>query len=144
MQKGLSQQIDEFINNPEALISPVSGPYCNANALPLPLGSSPGPGLGAVPPQGVTDPPMVTWSCYKTGECSVAVQTGALAQRCLWGLGVQISGPGGMRGGHRGATPSPHSSDSSAVGPRSCLPKQPGDSRRKSIIHPTKNVGVRQ
>lgn len=37
MQKGLSRQIDEFINNPEVLKSPVLGPYCNANASPLPL-----------------------------------------------------------------------------------------------------------
>lgn len=60
MQKGLSRQIDEFINNPEVLISTVSGPCRNANAASLSLRSSPGRGLRGVPPTRGDGPPAVT------------------------------------------------------------------------------------
>lgn len=63
MQKGLSRQIAEFINNSEALISTVSGPSCDANAAPLPGARVQARAAGEHPPPG---------GRHKRGECCVA------------------------------------------------------------------------
>lgn len=99
MQKSLSRQIDEFINNPEVLISTVAGPCGNVNGVPHPCARVQ-PGLGSTPPPRGDGSPAVTMSWQEGLRIPWLVKCRRAFVE-LWlprGPCLQISGPGAGRG----------------------------------------------
>ena len=77
MQKSLSRQIDEFINNPEVLISTVAGHCFNANAVRRPYDGVRPERQGMAPP-GVTVPQLLPGAGVRWVSVLWLIKWGAL------------------------------------------------------------------
>lgn len=135
MQKSLSRQIDEFINNPEVLISTVAGPCGNVNGVPCPCARIQ-PGLGGMPPPQGDGSPTVTTSWQEGVRVPWLVKCGGGLGRALapWGTLSADKWPWGGAGGTGEPRCLPTALTASWCGRRSCPPGQPSSHRRKHLF----------